>query len=201
MGAKMAETIRFLWVIRAGMAALLLCSPWVAQEARADNGSKYKTVEWQDLIPPEELEILQNPPAYITEIEEGSAEDQGGELRNSGAAAADDPYQQALVSTNVIEELDGQAIRVPGFVVPLEFSDFQNISEFLLVPYFGACIHLPAPPPNQIILVNSPQGFQLDDLYEPFWFSGVVKTSITENDVATSAYSLDMQEFERYYQD
>ena len=194
----MVGTTRLLWVVRAGVAASLLCSLWMAQVAWAEDGSKYLTVEWSDLIPPEELEILRNPPAYISLIEEGSAEDQGGELRNL-AGATDDAYQRVLVSTNVNEELNGRAVRVPGFVVPLEFSD-QNITQFLLVPYFGACLHLPAPPPNQIVLVNSPQGFRIDDLNEPFWFSGLMKTSVTENDLATSAYSLDMQESEPYYQ-
>lgn len=195
----MTDTTRFLRAFRSGIAALLLCSIGTVQVAWSEDGSKYRTVEWQDLIPPEELEILRNPPAYIAEIEEGSAEDLRGELRNAAVSSAADAYQRVLVSTNINADLDGQSVRVPGFVVPLEFSD-QNITQFLLVPYFGACLHLPAPPPNQIVLVNSPQGFQIDDLNEPFWFSGVMTASVTENELATSAYTLDMQESEPYYQ-
>ena len=181
---------------RPGIAAVLLCSLWVAPAAES---SEYSNIAWTDLIPPEELEILRNPPAYITDVEEGSAEDKaGGQFRSSAAADSDDPYQRALASTNVNEALNGKEVRIPGFVVPLEFHDYNTITQFLLVPYFGACIHLPAPPPNQIILVNAPDGFELGALYEPFWFSGVMKTSVTENDTATSAYALDMQEFERY---
>ena len=190
------QEIGFCRAIRAVLAALLLCSLWATQAA---GDSRFTTIEWLDLIPAKDLKALENPPAYITGIKEGSAEDQAGsELRNSAASAADDAYQQALVSTNVNEELNGQGIRIPGFVVPLEFDEDLLVTQFLLVPYFGACIHVPAPPPNQIILVNASKGFRLDALYQPFWVSGVVTTSVMESDLATTAYVLDMKEFELY---
>ena len=183
---------------RAGIAAALLCSVWLVPAALGNSDSKFTTIEWLDLIPQKDLEALTNPPDYLSEIKEGSTEDQvGSELRNS-ATATDDAYQQALVSTNVNEELNGEGIRIPGFVVPLEFNDDLYVTQFLLVPYFGACIHVPAPPPNQIILVNYPEGFQLDALYTPFWISGVMQTSVTINELATSAYSLELQELEPY---
>lgn len=56
-----------------------------------------------------------------------------------------------------LEELDGKAVRVPGFIVPLD--DFaEEVTEFLLVPYFGACVHLPPPPPNQMVFVTMKGG-------------------------------------------
>ena len=159
----------------------------------------YATVMWTDLIPPEDLEILMNPPQYLTEIEDGSEEDQiSSQIQNSLAAANDDRYQQALASTRVIEEMDGALVRVPGFVVPLEFDEEQTITQFFLVPYFGACLHMPPPPPNQIILVDSPGGLQLQELYTPFWISGELSTSVTENEMATAAYSLKMASYEPY---
>ena len=57
---------------------------------------------------------------------------------------------------------------------------------------------LPKIRPNQIILVNYPEGFQLDALYTPFWISGVMQTSVTINELATSAYSLELLELEPY---
>jgi hypothetical protein len=51
--------------------------------------------------------------------------------------------------------LDGQNIRLPGYIVPLEVSEEGRTTEFLLVPYFGACIHVPPPPSNQIVHVKS----------------------------------------------
>lgn len=162
-------------------------------------GSDFRMIEWTDLIPPEELEILMNPPEYITDIEDGSLEDQiSSQISNSIAAASDDPYQQALVSTNVRAEMDGARVKIPGFIVPLEFDEEQTVTQFFLVPYFGACIHMPPPPPNQIILVDYPRGIEMEELYTPFWISGELKTSISENDVALSAYSMKLAEYERY---
>ena len=159
----------------------------------------FKSIEWTDLIPEKELAILSKPPSYIDEIEDGSVEDQiSSQIQSALDIATDDPYQQALVSTNVIPEMNGKAVRIPGFVVPIEFDDDQVITQFFLVPFFGACIHYPPPPPNQIILVNYPEGLKLDALYDPFWISGVLKTSITQNDLATSAYTMNMQYIENY---
>ena len=161
--------------------------------------SSFKTIEWKKLMPKEDLEILLNPPSYINDIEDGSFEDQiSSQGANALAAASDDPYQQALSSTRIVQEMDGQAIRIPGFIVPLEFDDEQTITQFFLVPFFGACIHVPPPPPNQIIFVNYPKGLKVEALYDPFWVSGIVKTSLVENEVATAAYSMQMQSFELY---
>lgn len=177
--------------------------PLVARAHAADiQGSQatdFRTVEWVELMPKSDLDALLNPPEYITEVEDGSLEDQiSGQLQNSIAAAADDRYQQALVSTNVVEALDGQSIRIPGFIVPLEFDDDQTITQFFLVPFFGACIHVPPPPPNQIVLVNAPQGLKLDVLYDPFWITGELMASLNQNDLATSAYEMTMAGYEPY---
>ena len=159
----------------------------------------FTTLEWTDLIPPADLEILLNPPQYVTQVEDGSVEDQiSSQIQNSLEAASDDRYQQALSSTKVNAELNGAKIRLPGFIVPLELDEPQTVTQFFLVPYFGACLHMPPPPPNQIILVNSPDGIQLQELYMPFWILGELSTSITENDMATAAYSLRMAGIEAY---
>ena len=159
----------------------------------------FETIEWPDLMPPEVLAILLNPPEYIAEIEDGSAEDQiSSQMKSAVNQSEEDAYQQALVSTDVNENLDGALIRIPGFVVPLEFDEEQTISQFFLVPYFGACLHMPPPPPNQIILVNAPKGIQMSALYDPFWIEGQLSTSFQENDMATSAYAMRLQRIEPY---
>lgn len=161
--------------------------------------SAFKNIEWTDLVPKEDLEALLNPPDYITEIEDGSFEDKiSSQIQNNLTSDNNDRYQQALISTRVISGLDGQAIRIPGFIVPLEFDDDQTITQFFLVPFFGACIHVPPPPPNQIIHVTYPEGLKLDALYDPFWISGILKTTITNNELATAAYAMQMQYFETY---
>jgi len=73
------------------------------------------------------------------------------------------------------EQLDGKQVRIPGYLLPLEFEG-KLVTEFLLVPYVGACIHTPPPPPNQIVHVISEQGFETEGgLYTPVWVSGVMK--------------------------
>ena len=161
--------------------------------------TQFQTVEWVDLIPPEVLEILLNPPAYISEIEDGSPEDQiTSQISNATLEEEEDVYQRALASTDVNTELDGQSVRIPGFVVPLEFDEAQTISQFFLVPYFGACLHMPPPPPNQIILVDAPAGVQMAALYEPFWIEGQISTTVSENDMAKSAYSMQLHRLTPY---
>lgn len=161
--------------------------------------SAFEKVEWIDLMPKDNLDALMNPPSYISDVEEGSFEDQiSNELQNTIATANDDRYQQAMISTEIIPEMDGKPIQIPGFIVPLEFSDDQTVTEFFLVPFFGACIHVPPPPPNQVIFVKAPQGLELKALYDPFWISGVLKTSLVENEVATAAYTMQLQSYELY---
>ena len=160
---------------------------------------EYVTIQWTDLLPQDEIDILSNPPSYINDIEDGSAEDQlGSSMNNSIVIEMEDRYQQALVSTRVKSEMDGRAVRIPGFIVPIEFNGEQTITEFFLVPYFGACLHMPPPAPNQIIYVTSATGLKLEALYYPFWISGDLKASLVENDMATAAYSMEMANYEAY---
>ncbi|MCT2530800.1 DUF3299 domain-containing protein [SAR92 clade bacterium H921] len=76
-----------------------------------------------------------------------------------------DRYQHALASTNIKPEMDGRTLSISGFIVPLEFDDQQVITEFFLVPYFGACLPMPPPAPNQKIQVKYAKGVEIDALY------------------------------------
>ena len=57
---------------------------------------------------------------------------------------------------------------------------------------------MPPPPPNQIIYAEYPKGFKLESLYEPFWMSGTMRTSLTENEMATSAYAMTVDRLDPY---
>ena len=73
-------------------------------------------------------------------------------------------------------ELNGKKIRLPGYLLPLEFEN-KNVTEFLLVPWVGACIHTPPPPPNQIVHVKLENGFNIgDEVFTAVWVNGVMKT-------------------------
>jgi hypothetical protein len=77
----------------------------------------------------------------------------------------------------VNETLNEQQVRLAGYVLPLEM-DGLKITEFLLVPYVGACIHEPVPPANQIVLVKSAQGIEVDGQFTPVWVQGKMSTEI-----------------------
>jgi len=125
-------------------------------------------------------------------------EDQPASMLKSSITEPIDSYQQALISTRTKAELDGKNIRLAAYLVPLDFNDSQHATTFFAVPFFGACLHLPPPPPNQIVLVHSDQGVSIDDLYTPYWLAGELQVGIEENDMATSAYSMTLQNHELY---
>lgn len=160
---------------------------------------EYRNIDWIELMPKDDLEALSNPPEYLDQIEDGSFEDQiSSQLQSALETAADDKYQQALVSTKVVKAFDNQKIRLPGFIVPIEFDDQYRVTEFFLVPFFGACIHAPPPPPNQIIYAKYDKGFAQVGLYAAYWLTGTLHISLTENDIATSAYTIDINSIEPY---
>jgi hypothetical protein len=89
----------------------------------------------------------------------------------------------------IVESLNGKLVKIPGFVVPLE-GDNETTTEFLLVPYFGACIHVPPPPANQIVYVKFLEAVPIDNLYDAVWVTGTLSTEGWEGDLATVGYSL-----------
>jgi hypothetical protein len=82
--------------------------------------------------------------------------------------------------TAVVEELNGKRVRLPGYLLPLEVTGTQ-VTEFFLVPYVGACIHVPPPPPNQIVHVKlvGNESYQSKKLFEPVWVTGVISATST----------------------
>jgi uncharacterized protein len=83
--------------------------------------------------------------------------------------------KRAMEAVN--ENLNGQQVRLAGYVLPLEM-DGLKITEFLLVPYVGACIHEPVPPANQIVLVKFAQGIEVDGRFTPVWVRGKMITQV-----------------------
>jgi hypothetical protein len=97
--------------------------------------------------------------------------------------------------TPVVESLDGKRVHIGGYVVPLDF-DATTIKEFLLVPFVGACIHVPPPPANQIIYVKSEKGFEVRGMFDPIYVTGTLKVSMTSTGLADAGYSLEADEIE-----
>jgi uncharacterized protein len=90
----------------------------------------------------------------------------------------------------VVNELNGKRVRIGGYIVPLDF-EATTIKEFLLVPFVGACIHVPPPPTNQIVYVKSQKGFQVAGQFDPVWVTGTLKTETAFTGLADAGYSID----------
>ncbi|NCC28668.1 MAG: DUF3299 domain-containing protein [Gammaproteobacteria bacterium] len=114
------------------------------------------------------------------------------------AIALMDKLMQLWAEAPVVEELDGLEVRLPGFVVPLEL-DERTMSEFLLVPYYGACIHVPPPPANQTIHVVAPEGREyVGELFDTVWVTGTLRVIRTSSELADAGYRIDVTAIEPY---
>ncbi|MDT8407989.1 MAG: DUF3299 domain-containing protein [Wenzhouxiangellaceae bacterium] len=138
-----------------------------------------REIEWFDLMPE-------------TEAETWLAEQTG--IDHSGAGATEAPFQ----SYSTVGELDGAQVRIPGFVVPVETTEDGKLSEFFLVPYFGACIHLPPPPANQIIYGRLEQPIDMVNIWDAFWMEGRLTIEDVSNETADSAYTMAVRTLKVY---
>ncbi len=89
------------------------------------------------------------------------------QLSNALSAESAPPARQQAPDAPVVKSLDGQQVKLPGYIVPLEVNEEGRTTEFLLVPYYGACIHVPPPPPNQIVHIFSEMGVRVEDSTSP----------------------------------
>ncbi|MDH4983159.1 DUF3299 domain-containing protein [Hyphomicrobium sp. D-2] len=102
----------------------------------------------------------------------------------------------ANLPPRVVKELDGKRVRIGGYVVPLDF-EATTIKEFLLVPFVGACIHVPPPPANQIIYVKAEEGFEIAGQFDPVWVTGTITTEPAITGLADTGYTIAAEEVDR----
>lgn len=147
-----------------------------------------RELEWDALIPED-----YQPDKLLEEYQPDSMSD-------------DDPRAEELMTklrelwdqAPVREELDGENVRLPGFVVPLE-GDAEETSSFLLVPYYGACVHVPPPPANQTVYVLTEPGKGAPPgLFDVVWVSGTMSVKRITNDTAEAGYTLYATDIEPY---
>ncbi len=163
----------------------------------APSKNEVLTLEWTDLLPEEDRKKMEALPDISHEGGEGA-----GSAINKNFDMSGDPslkaWQDVMSSARVRTDLNGKKVRLPGFVVPIEYDGEQNITAFFLVPYFGACIHVPPPPPNQIVFVSGAKNLKADLIYNPFWIEGTLTTDSMSHDLANSAYSLKVDKISEY---
>jgi hypothetical protein len=95
----------------------------------------------------------------------------------------------------VVSEFNGKRVRIGGYVVPLDF-EATTVKEFLLVPFVGACIHVPPPPANQIVYVKAEKGVEIAGQFDPVWVTGTMKTEPAFTGLADAGYTIDAENVE-----
>lgn len=134
--------------------------------------NSYQRIGWDALVP-----AGWNPMATLKGLDLSRMND-----ADARAMDALDKLKLAWSSAPVEHAWDGRRIRIAGFVVPLERSQ-ELVTEFLLVPYFGACIHVPPPPANQIIHVFPMTPVKDMKTMDAVWVTGVLKTTRSAEDL------------------
>lgn len=100
-----------------------------------------------------------------------------------------------LVEANksrLVEDLDGKEVRIPGYVLPTEYSG-DEVVEFLLVPYVGACIHVPPPPLNQMVHVELDDGYANKRLFAPVWVTGRILSTTSTQSISMNDGAMDVE--------
>jgi hypothetical protein len=139
----------------------------------------YQEVDWDELIPDGWRKQV------ILEM---------ARMRRFANAADGDPKAEEAYAklkktwdaAPIVKSMIGKKVRIPGYVVPLDAERMQS-SDFLIVPYFGACVHSPPPPANQIIMIIPPKGTRTKTM-DAIWVEGTLGEERTFSDVGTSAY-------------
>ncbi|MEM1146360.1 MAG: DUF3299 domain-containing protein [Pseudomonadota bacterium] len=99
---------------------------------------------------------------------------------------------------NTVAALNRTRVRIPGYTVPFEYGANAEIREFLLVPYYGACLHAPPPPPNQTVFARTDDPIRLRDLAQAVWIEGTLYTQTQESELADAAYTIEVDKVEIY---
>jgi hypothetical protein len=144
---------------------------WVTRPAASDQPVE---VTWEQLIPRSGwFERTEGTPLK-------------GVVQHEQLAATPGPAQD---ETELVKDYDGRRVRIAGYIVPIGF-DGVGVREFLLVPYVGACIHVPPPPPNQVVLVRSERRVPVRDQFEPVLVTGTLATGMLSTELADVGYQV-----------
>lgn len=181
------KTKSILCVVAAA-AALAMATPAFAQggasspPAAAAKGGAYKVLSWPDLAPRDWdplKELQKTNPMFLDDSPQGMQ-----------------AMREIWDSAPTLPALDGVAAKLPGYIVPLEEAQ-GGLREFLLVPYFGACIHSPPPPANQIVHVVAATPVKARTM-DVIWVSGRLRTQRHDSGMGVSGYRMEAVAVEPY---
>lgn len=165
-----------LWL---AFSALLLASLAVSVQAR-----EATEIQWEDLMPADFTYKSLRDQIDYSQYDLSSLSDDDPEAQRLYS-----DMTQLLANAPVVDALAGAHIKLAGFVVPLEM-DGDSVYSFLLVPYYGACIHTPPPPSNQIVFVQTQGGYEMGPMDEPVYVSGTLMVEAHQSELGSSGYTL-----------
>lgn len=152
--------------------------------ASEEEDDGYQEIQWDELVP-EEYRPEAIIGKYMVEL---------SELDDSDPKAMQlyGKIQAELDNAPINEALNGKKVKLAGFIAPLENTD-GKVSDFLLVPFFGACIHAPPPPVNQTILVQTAKdnAIESENASNPYWIKGILVTDGKSTDIGAAGYRID----------
>ncbi len=138
-------------------------------------------LEWDDLIPEGDGGTLLRSLRDLGVVEHGQL-----------STGFEQPEARAVTS-----EYNGKIVRLPGYIVPLDF-DSTGVTAFILAPFVGACIHVPPPPANQLVLVTTEEPYEYKGLFDPVNVTGMFGTAATATSLAEIGYALSAELIEPY---
>lgn len=157
-------------------------------------------IGWGQLVPPD-----WNPNSVF----EHYTDEEFMALSDEEFNALQEEAQKLFDAAPTVDTFDGKRVRIPGYILPLDFSG-DKVKEFLLVPNFGACIHTPPPPANQVIHGTVVTEFPLNGLFEAVWISGKLTTVSSVQQLSeigydellgvSSGYAMNVERIEPYHQ-
>jgi len=139
-------------------------------------------LDWKSLIP-------EGQSGTLMETLRGIGVVQHGQLSTG--------FQQEEAAA-VTDKFNGKVVRIPGYIVPLDF-EATGITTFILAPFVGACIHVPPPPANQLILVTTDVPYASAGLYDPVYVTGKFGTAVNATSLAEIGYAMSADRITPYY--
>lgn len=191
MGRYILYAACFAAAVAAGLAAAADKSEYRVgdrlQQKPAAAVPGYREVRWEALVPKD-----WNPAKDLAGLDLGALND-----ADPRAMAALEKLRAAWDNAPIVPALDGERMRIAGFMVPLETRQ-GSVSEFLLVPYFGACIHTPPPPANQIIHVRTARPYKTEHGMDAVWVHGTLEAAPARTDLGHAGYRMQAEHITPY---
>ncbi|MEM7567023.1 MAG: DUF3299 domain-containing protein [Pseudomonadota bacterium] len=160
-----------------------------------------RVIDWDDLVP---AEGMGEPVSFDGSTDERTGmpdREAFGDVTEADIEAfiqdIDDMRSLQEPGAAIRTDLDGVTIRMAGYVTPVGF-DAEAVTEFLLVPFLGACIHVPPPPANQIVYATEATGLDIASMWEPVWITGTLRATPVATVLADVGYRIEGAEVEPY---